>query len=80
MDDVLFHPSGRYLLTRSGNIAEVWLLRPDDLIAAACTRLTWNLTTQEWTRFIGDEPYRKTCENLPYPEDYEPVSNVSHSD
>ena len=36
-------------------------LRPDDLIKEACARLTRNLTHEEWTRYLGDEPYRKTC-------------------
>jgi WD40 repeat protein len=41
------------------------LLRPDDLREEACARLTRNLTHEEWTRYIGDEPYRKTCPKLP---------------
>jgi WD40 repeat protein len=40
------------------------LLRPDDLREEACARLTRNLTHEEWTRYIGDEPYRKTCPKL----------------
>ena len=38
---------------------------PDDLIAGACSRLTRNLTYEEWQRYLPDEPYRKTCENIP---------------
>jgi len=40
------------------------LLRPDDLREEACARLTRNLTHEEWTRYIGNEPYRKTCSKL----------------
>jgi len=40
------------------------LLRPDDLVEEACARLTRNFTHEEWTRYIGDEPYRKTCPKL----------------
>ena len=72
VSDVRFSPDGRYLLTRSGNVAEVWFLQADDLINAACSRLNRNLTVQEWQQFIGDEPYRRTCDNLDYPDDYEP--------
>jgi len=42
-----------------------YLLRPDDLIADACSRLKQNLTAQQWKQYLGDEPYRKTCPNLP---------------
>ena len=31
--------------------------------------LTRNLTRQEWVHYLGDEPYRKTCRNLPDPTD-----------
>ena len=41
------------------------LLQPDDLVQEACSRLTRNLTQQEWARYVGDEPYRKTCPKLP---------------
>jgi WD40 repeat protein len=40
------------------------LLRQDDLREEACARLTRNLTHEEWTRYIGDESYRKTCPKL----------------
>lgn len=40
---------------------------PPDLVSAACARATRNLTTDEWTRFFGNEPYRRTCTNLPTP-------------
>jgi len=42
------------------------LLRPQDLIDDACSRLTRNLTVGEWRQYVGAEiPYRKTCANLP---------------
>jgi hypothetical protein len=47
----------------------VWLVWPEDLIAEACARLTRNLTQEEWERYLGDEPYRKTCPDLPGPEE-----------
>jgi hypothetical protein len=39
------------------------LLRAEDLIAGTCARLTRNLTAEEWTRYLGDTPYRKTCDH-----------------
>jgi hypothetical protein len=44
-------------------------LHPDDLIADACSRLPRNLTRLEWRQYLGDEPYRPTCPNLPVPEE-----------
>jgi hypothetical protein len=39
------------------------------LIADACSRLPRNLTRLEWRQYLGDEPYRSTCPNLPVPEE-----------
>jgi WD40 repeat protein len=65
---VAFSPDGQWLATASGdNMARVWLVWPDDLIAESCARLTRNLTLEEWKRYLGDEPYRKTCPALPVP-------------
>ena len=65
VSDVAFSPDGKYLATASGHMVEIWLWRPEDLIAAVKPKLTRNLTPLEWTQFLGDEPYRKTFEDLP---------------
>lgn len=39
--------------------------KSDDLITEACKRVGRNFTTVEWTQYMGNEPYRQTCENLP---------------
>jgi len=62
----------RYLMTAS-EATSGWdivltrhLLRPQDLIDDACSRLTRNLTPGEWKQYTGAEvPYHKTCPNLP---------------
>jgi WD40 repeat protein len=46
-------------------------LRPDDLQEDACSRLTRNLTLEEWKEYLGPAiPYRRTCPKLPWPPDY----------
>jgi len=57
---------GRYLATGSDDhTAGVWLWRPHDLTSEAASRLTRNLTDDEWRQYLADEPYHKTCESLP---------------
>jgi WD40 repeat protein len=64
--DVAFSPDGQYLVSADmDDTAKLWRLWPKDLMAEACHNLERNLTPEEWRKFIGDEPYRKTCENLP---------------
>jgi WD40 repeat protein len=64
-----FSSDSSQLLVMSGG-TDVYLLRwnPADLIAEACTRLSRNLTPAEWNTYLGDQPYRPTCPNLPIPE------------
>jgi hypothetical protein len=64
--NVSVSPDGRQIATiDGGNIVTVWLWRMEDVVAEAQRRLTRNLTFEEWQRYFGHEPYRKTCPNLP---------------
>ncbi len=66
LKDVRFGGDGRYLLTGSrDHTAVLWLWKTDDLREEACKRLARNLTSDEWARYLGNAPYRKTCPNLP---------------
>lgn len=65
-----FSSDNRWLATGSlislhNEYISVWAWQPVDLIAQACDRLSRNLTKQEWHQYVGDEPYRATCPNLP---------------
>ena len=77
---VAFSPDGRCVVSGSSDdTARVWSVRPEDLIAEACARLPRNLTLEEWEEYIGDEPYRKTCPNLPGPEGWEEAPQATPS-
>jgi WD40 repeat protein len=55
-------PTARFLATlEADGSARLWLLRYDDLIAAACDRLRSNLSTRDWERYLGTEPYQAAC-------------------
>lgn len=64
---VAFSPNYRRVASLDGNNQlQVSVFLPQDLIDAACSRLTRNLSQVEWKRYIGDTmPYRSTCPNLP---------------
>ena len=41
------------------------------LVSETCEKVTRNLTVEEWKQYASlDIPYRRTCENLPFPPDY----------
>jgi WD40 repeat protein len=63
-----FTSDGKYVVTGTTAIwDDIWLWRPDDLIAEACARSPRNLTRAEWKRYLEDTPYQATCSNLPVP-------------
>ncbi len=67
MKRVAVSADGNYLTTanRDGTV-RLWRWRSDDLLKEACLLLTLNLTREEWRQYLGDEPYRKTCPDLPW--------------
>jgi hypothetical protein len=64
-----FEKTGKYILILKGGRDELMLAkcpwRTEDLINEACSLLARNLNMDEWRRYFGLEPYRKTCPSLP---------------
>jgi WD40 repeat protein len=59
---VAFSPDGSRLATACENrTVKIWLWRYTDLIVEVCSRLTRNLTQEEWHQYLGDELYQETC-------------------
>jgi WD40 repeat protein len=70
--DVSFSPDGSMLASASQRIVQFWnvsqlqSLAKDDLVPAACSRLTENFSESQWAALFGaDQPYEKLCDNLP---------------
>jgi hypothetical protein len=47
----------------------LWDVDPHSWRQRACVIANRNLTREEWWKYMGDEPYRKTCPELPGPDD-----------
>ncbi len=68
-----FTPNSEHIITGNDDgIIRMWRTRKsiprvttDLLIEETCRRLSRNLTVKEWREFFGDEPYGRTCDNLP---------------
>jgi WD40 repeat protein len=62
-----FVSGGRYLRAVSGttdlHITQDFI-HASDLITDACSKLDRNLTREEWTNYLGNLPYRETCQQL----------------
>ena len=66
VEAVAFSPDGIRVATGSQDrSARVWWTDPGQLLEQAASRLTRNLTIQEWGRHFHDEPYRKSRADLP---------------
>lgn len=69
LNGVAFSPdSERLATTSSDGAARVQPWQGEGLMKKACDHLTRNLTEGEWRQYVGGF-YRKTCPDLPVPED-----------
>ncbi len=63
---VAFSHDGRTLVSGSGDTYLIlWDISVESWKAHACRIANRNLTPDEWRQYLPDEPYRKTCTDLP---------------
>ncbi len=47
------------------DVLSIWDLSVSGWIRRACDLAGRNLTRQEWSEYVGAEPYQRTCPNFP---------------
>ena len=62
-----FRPDGRILASMEQNTVYLWDFDISSWRRRACAIANRNLTIEEWDRYLGPAPYRKTCGDLPRP-------------
>jgi WD40 repeat protein len=75
---VAFSPDGRTLASSSHNWAILlWDVDVGSWETRACGIANRNFSAEEWKKFFGDQPYRRTCPDLPISAEAQQADKVS---
>jgi WD40 repeat protein len=70
---ISYSGDGSIMATSSLKAVQFWdmtkipIIRADDLVDAACKRLTANFSESQWNNLFGGEEYQVLCDDLPVP-------------
>ncbi len=65
VDDVMWAPSGSWVVSAGEDGTARVSVTTDTLAERVCDLVWQNLSLAEWALYMGDEPYRRTCPDLP---------------
>jgi len=64
-NSLAFSPDGQVLASGMNRAIILWDVSLEGWQAHACHMANRNLTPEEWASYLGDQPYEKSCPNLP---------------
>lgn len=70
VSDISFSADGKYLATASSTLLQIWdldkiqLVKSEELISVACSRLFENFSRPQWETFFPGDPYTPLCDSL----------------
>lgn len=65
INSITFSPDGKYIASGGTDAPVLWDVSLESWEKRACKLAARNFTTEEWSRYMGEVPYRETCTATP---------------